>query len=178
MTLPVIRQIEGNKLRRTLNSCIGNICVCLSRAIEDLLNGNASHGSGEKGLKQHWAEQIARGAEPPGTATWNRHQINIRDQQRNLRDHLREHEARGCGGPGNGSPVPADAWQWASRGLPTQQDWGAHNPAAYEGLTGSPIGDAAVVAGSVSLGYLIYRGIRMIPSIFFPPSIPANLAIP
>ena len=59
MTLPVIRQIEGNKLRRTLNSCIGNICVCLSRAIEDLLNGNASHGSGEKGLKQHWVDVVA-----------------------------------------------------------------------------------------------------------------------
>jgi len=178
MQMPVISGIEGNKLRRTLAACVGNVCECLSQAIEELLNANNPHGSGEKGLKQHWAEQIGSGAEGPGTPTWNNHQDTIERQQRNLRDHLREHEARGCGGPNGGSPVPADAWQWATRPLPTAEDWGAHNPTAYEGLTGSPLGDAAVVVGGAGAGYLIYRGIRMIPSLFFPPSIPANLAIP
>ena len=74
--------------------------------------------------------------------------------------------------------MPSDAWQWATRPLPTQGDWGVNNPAAYEGMTGSAVGDAAVVAGGVGLGYLLYRGVRMIPSLFFPPSIPFNLAIP
>lgn len=180
MVKPLITNIEGNKLRRVIQQCKGNICECLSQAIEQLLNGNAQHGSGEKGLKQHWAEQTQRGAAQPGTDTWNRHQTNIRDQQRNQRDLLREHEARGCGGPGGGSPVPADAWEWASRPLPTAEDWGINNPSAYEGLTGSQLGDAAVVAGGVGLGYLIYRGVRMLPSLA-PPlwwTIPGNLAAP
>ena len=178
MRMPMISNIEGGKLRRTLEHCMGNLCECLSQAIEQLLNQNSPHGQGEKGLKQHIGEQVAPGASPPGTDVWDRHQTNIRDQQRNLRDHLREHEARGCGGPGGGSPVPSDAWQWATRPLPTQGDWGVNNPAAYEGMTGSAVGDAAVVAGGVGLGYLLYRGVRMIPSLFFPPSIPFNLAIP
>ena len=36
----------------------------------------------------------------------------------------------------------------------------------------------AVTGAGIGIGYVIYRGVRMIPSIFFPPSIPANLAIP
>ena len=111
MAEPLIANIEGNKLRRVLQQCIGNVCDCLATAIEELLNGNASHGSGEKGLKQHWAEQTQPGATAPGTDVWNKHQTTIRDQQRNQRDLLREYDERGCGGPGGGSTVPEDAWR-------------------------------------------------------------------
>ncbi len=179
MAGPVIRNLEGNKLRRTIEQCTGNICECLSDAIEALLNANAPHGTGEKGLRQHVAEQVAPGASGPGTASWNVHEQNIADQQRNTRDHLREHEARGCGGPpAGGSPVPAGAWRAATAPLPTAADWGANNPAAYQGMTGSVAGDVAAGAGAVGAGYLIYRGLRLIPSIFFPPSFIPNLAIP
>jgi hypothetical protein len=179
MAGPVISNLEGNKLNRTIQHCVGNICECLSQAIESLLNANNPHGSGEKGLRQHVAEQIAPGAAAPGTDVWNRHQTNIADQQRNLRDHLREHEARGCGGPpAGGSPVPAGAWRAATAPLPTAGDWGANNPAAYEGLTGSVAGDVAAGAATVGAGYLIYRGLRLLPSLLFPPSLIPNLAIP
>ncbi|WP_308918218.1 hypothetical protein [Jannaschia sp. LMIT008] len=175
----MIRNIEGNKLHRTLQNCIGNICECLSRAIDKLLNEHAPHKSGEKGLKQHWAEQVGSGAEAPGTPTWNKHQGTIEKQQDNLRDHLHEHEARGCGGPPNGgSPVPSDGWRWATRGLPTRDDWRANNSRSYEGLTGSPAGDAAAVVGGVGLGYLGYRAVRMLPSLLFPPSFVPNLLVP
>jgi hypothetical protein len=42
------------------------------------------------------------------------------------------------------------------------------------------IGGAAAVGAGIGVGYLIYRGVRMIPSLFPPlwPTIPANLAIP
>ena len=124
MAGPVISGVEGNKLRRTIEHCVGNICQCLSDAIDALLNANNPHGTAEKGLKQHFAEQLAQGASGPGTNSWNVHQTNIDNQQKNLRDHLREHEARGCGGPGNGSAVPSDAWRWATRPQPTAAEIG------------------------------------------------------
>jgi Domain of unknown function (DUF4157)/Toxin with a conserved tryptophan and TIP tripeptide motif len=42
------------------------------------------------------------------------------------------------------------------------------------------IGGAAAVGAGIGIGYLIYRGVRMIPSLFPPawPTIPLNLAIP
>jgi Toxin with a conserved tryptophan and TIP tripeptide motif len=178
MAGPIISGMEGNKLKRTIERCTGNLCECLSDAIEALLNANNPHGTGEKGLRQHVAEQVAKGASGPGTTSWNVHEKNIADQQRNMRDHLREHEARGCGGPpAGGSPVPAGAWRAATAPLPTAADWGANNPAAYEGLTGSKLGDAAV---GVGVGYGIYRFVRFLPSLVpvLWPSIPANLAIP
>lgn len=61
MVGPVISNLEGNKLNRTIERCAGNICECLSTAIDTLLNANAPHGSGEKGLRQHMAEQVAPG---------------------------------------------------------------------------------------------------------------------
>jgi hypothetical protein len=178
MAGPVISGLEGNKLRRTIERCTGNLCECLSTAIEALLNANAPHGTGEKGLRQHVAEQVAPGASGPGTTSWNVHEQNITDQQKNLRDHLREHEARGCGGPpAGGSPVPSGAWRAATAPLPTAADWGANNPAAYEGLTGSKVGDAAV---GVGLLYGTYRVIRFLPSLFPAAwwTIPGNLALP
>jgi Toxin with a conserved tryptophan and TIP tripeptide motif len=62
--------------------------------------------------------------------------------------------------------------------LPTAGDWGANNPVAYQGLTGSRAGDAAAAVGTVGVGYLIYRGLRLLPSLLFPPSLIPNLAIP
>jgi hypothetical protein len=174
MRRPVIRQLEGNKLNRTLENCVGNICECLSDAIEALLNAENPHNTGEKGLGQHFREQTQRGAAAPGTPAWNRHEGIIEDQQANMRDHLNEHQARGCGGPpAGGSPFPVGAWDAATREV-TESDWRANN-STYQGVTGSPAGDAAVGVGA---GYLLYRGLRLLPSLLFPPSLIPNLAIP
>lgn len=179
MAGPLIGKIEGSKIYRTVANCVGNICECHSDAIDALLNANNPHGTAEKGLKQHVAEQTAKGASAPGTDVWNRHQGVIKDQKANLRDHLREHKQRGCGGPpSGGSQVPADAWKAATSPLPTAGDWGANNPVPYQGLTGSRTGDAAAAVGTVGAGYLIYRGLRLLPSLLFPPSLIPNLAIP
>jgi hypothetical protein len=178
MNRPLIRGMEGKKLNRTLAHCKGNLCECLSTAIDAMLNGVASHGSGEKGLVQHMSEQTRAGASPPGSQSWAVHEKNIVDQQANLRDHIREHKERGCGGPpGGGSPVPAGAMDLARAGPPTAADWGVNNPAAYEGLTGSPVGDA--VLGTAAL-YGAYRVIRFLPSLL-PPlwwTAPANALAP
>jgi Toxin with a conserved tryptophan and TIP tripeptide motif len=178
MNRPVITGMKGNKLNRTIAHCKGNICECLSAAIDAMINANMPHGSGEKGLLQHMREQVAPGAQGPGTRSWAVHEENMIRQQNNLDDHIREHDARGCGGPpAGGSPLPANAREVANMPLPTAQDWGVNNPAAYEGLTGSPIGDAAV---GVGVGYLLYRGIRLLPSLLPPawPTLIPNLAIP
>lgn len=50
-----------------------------------------------------------------------------------------------------------------------------------EGVTGGDIAKGAAVAGAgIGIGYLIYRGVRMVPSLVPPlwPTIPANLALP
>lgn len=176
MVRPVIG--TGNRsLNSTVVNCQGDICTCLAEKIEELLNNVTSHASGTKGLKQLFQEQTQRGAGAPGSSTWNVHDQKFRQQQQNLRDHLDEYDSRNCGG-GGGSPVPADARAWSTRPAPSEADWNANN--AYQGVTGSVAGDVAAGAGAVGLGYLIYRGVRMLPSLA-PPlwwTIPGNLAIP
>ncbi len=168
---PIIGTYNGS-LNSTVVNCQGNICQCLADKIADLLNNVTTHKNGTKGLKQLFAEQVQKGGSGPGTNVWNVHDQKFRTQQNTLRAHLDEFDAQGCGG---GTPIPSDARAWASRPAPTADDWQAHQ---YQGVTGSVAGDVAAGAGAVGAGYLIYRGIRLIPSIFFPPSFIPNLAIP
>jgi len=52
-------------------------------------------------------------------------------------------------------------------------------PAPSHGPSGRDVARGVATAGAgIGIGYLVYRGVRMIPSLFFWPSIPANLAIP
>lgn len=88
------------------------------------------------------------------------------DRQKGLRNRLNDYNQEGCGDP------PPDAWKWATMETPTA------DPKPETGL------DAKTVAvgglAGLGVGYLVYRGIRMIPSLF-PPlwwSIPANAAAP
>ena len=172
----------GGKITRTVANCKGNICECLSDAIEELLNNQTTHRNGAKGLGQLVSEQTAAGASGPGTESWRVHDEKITQQKNNLRDHMEEHRLRGCGGPPNGgSPVPADARGRATAPNPSKADWEVNNPpAAYEGVTGSAAGDVAAVGVGALIGYGIYRGVRMLPSLW-PPlwwTIPANAAAP
>lgn len=95
-----------------------------------------------------------------------RHQFNGRQQ--GLRNRLNEFQENGCG------PPPAVAWDWATREAPQADP--KPGPDAARIAAG-----AAGAAAVVGTGYLIYRVIRMIPSVAIPalwPTIPANAAIP
>lgn len=63
------------------------------------------------------------------------------------------------------------------RRVPIPSPIPATRPRTVPQITGE---DVAKVAAGVGIGYIIYRGIRMIPSLFPPlwPTIPANAAIP
>jgi len=170
----------GKMLKKTLRLCILNPCQCLADKINDLVNAEKTGGSGMRGLVSRFAQQVMPGASGPGTDSWVNHELEIQRQQENLRQHLQEYNGRGCGG-GPGEGIPIDAEDWAVRPLPTPSEWGVNNPVnTYQGITGSATGDAAAGVATVSVGYLIWRGIRMIPSLFPPlwETIPANLAIP
>ena len=171
----------GKALKKTLRECLGNACECLASKINEYINANKSGGSGTRGLASRFSQQVQSGASGPGTASWTNHANEIQIQQRTLQEHLDEYDGRGCGGP-PGQGIPADARQWATRPLPTAAEWGANNPAPsrYTGVTGSAAGDVVAAGAALGTGYLIYRGIRMLPSLF-PPlwwTIPANAAIP
>lgn len=142
---------------------------------------NKAGGSGTRGLISRFAQQVAPGAQGPGTTSWINHENEIRQQQKTLQEHIDEYDGRGCGGsPGEG--VPVDARRWATRPVPSASEWGGNNPTTtpYTGVTGSAAGDVAAGAATIGAGYLAYRGIRMIPSLF-PPlwwSIPGNAVMP
>ncbi|WP_219727964.1 hypothetical protein [Tabrizicola aquatica] len=169
----------GKSLRKTLRECTGNICQCLADKINELVNRSKAPGAGgTRGLVERFAQQVAPGAQGPGTTGWINHENEIRTQQDTLQQHLDEHDGRGC--PPGG--LPAGARSWANKPVPSPADWQANNPVAtpYTGVTGSAAGDVAAGAATVGLGYLLYRGIRMLPSLA-PPlwwSIPGNLAVP
>lgn len=145
-------------------------CRQLRQEIYDMIHRERTGSGGTKGLVHRFAEQVARGASGPGTTSWANHEQAILNQQRGLRDRLEEFERRRCG------PPPPNAWSWATRPVPTAAQWeennleGGHNPAAY----------VAGGAAAVGVGYLIYRGLRMLPSLA-PPlwwTLPANVAVP
>jgi hypothetical protein len=96
-----------------------------------------------------------------------RHQYEGRQQ--GLRNRLNEWNSNGCGDP------PADAWDWATRPAPE-----ADPKPSPEVDTRQVVETTAKVGATIGAGYLIYRAIRMIPSLFPPlwPTIPANAAIP
>ncbi|EBA08384.1 hypothetical protein [Sagittula stellata] len=141
----------------------------LRRVIEELVSRDKRlhGGGGTHGLEHRFREQI-NGQNGPGTSSWDTHDRAIRNQQRGLRRRLEEWEANRCG------PPPPGAWRWATRPAPQPSEWVNPNPGP------SAAQYAAGGVAAVGVGYLLYRGVRMLPSLFPPlwPSIPANLAIP
>ncbi|NJO18626.1 MAG: hypothetical protein HC877_23735 [Thioploca sp.] len=146
-----------------------DLCEEIAKKINELINRNKRDfgNSGTHGLRYRFEEQI-NGANGPGTPEWDSHERVIKEQQKGLRKKLREYEENGCGDP------PPGAWKWASKEVPSAKQW--KNPA----LNMQAIETGAKVVAGVGLGYVIYRGIRFLPSLFPPlwPTIPANLAIP
>ena len=87
------------------------------------------------------------------------------DTQRGLRNRLSSWDSNNCG------PPPGDAWKWASEPVPEA------DPRPDAGAAAKKVATAGAAVGA---GYIIYRVIRMIPSLFPPlwETIPANAAIP
>lgn len=132
-------------------------CAELLAKINELVNTEKRGRMGTKGLMQRFRDYLGDDAT---------HGPTYYDQQRSLRSYMDEYEDKGCGGP------PPNALEWVDKKLP------APAPAPEEGL--STTQKVVAGAGAVGAGYLIYRGIRMIPSLF--PALwwtaPANLAAP
>lgn len=89
------------------------------------------------------------------------------DQQRGLRNRLNDWNTNGCG------PPPAEAWDWATKEVPVADP--------KPGIDTKKVAEGAAEAGAaIGVGYVIYRVVRMIPSLF-PPlwwTIPENAVIP
>jgi RHS repeat-associated protein len=103
------------------------------------------------------------------------HYQEITDLQRGIKNDITDYIDK-CiknnkGGGSGGAPVPRWIDEMASRPVP--------QPVYNRSITGADVGKAtAGAAAVVGTGYLVYRALRLIPSLFFPPSIPLNLAIP
>ncbi len=99
-----------------------------------------------------------------GTRSIQGEQQQYQGRQTGLRNRLKDWDSNHCG------PPPAQAWDWATKPVPAADPKPENNTAR----------NAAAAGATVGAGYLIYRGIRMIPSLF-PPlwwTIPENAAIP
>ena len=153
----------------------GKSCDELKEIIDRLINAKrTSSGSGTKGLKCRFEEQIY-GNSPPGSTGWNNHQGNIENDQKALNRALDAWDDGGCG------PRPPGATEWATKPLPTAADYKGNGGSVMNGDTlRTTAKTTTTIVTSVGVGYLIYRGVRMLPSLFPPlwPTIPANAAIP
>jgi hypothetical protein len=95
------------------------------------------------------------------------HQHQFEGRQEGLRNRLNDYNTDNCG------PPPEGAWDWATKEAPSP------DPKPTSDATRTA--EAAAGAGAaVGVGYVIYRIIRMIPSLFPPlwPTIPENALIP
>jgi hypothetical protein len=105
-------------------------CEQLAREIDELINRDKDQcgGGGTHGLRHRFREQVAAGAQGPGTKAWATHDQAIRNQQSGLRNRLNEYDTRGCDDQGRGPGLPADARSWATRPRPTASQWKHNNP--------------------------------------------------
>ncbi len=142
------------------NRYMGKSCEWLKNKIDELINGSpgSSHKSGTKGLACRFKEQI-NGNEPPGSDGWNNHEGNIKGDQKALNKALDAWDKGGCG------PRPPGATAWATKPLPTAADYKGNGGSIINGNT---VKTTATVVGVAGAGYLIYRGIRMLPSLLPP----------
>lgn len=143
-----------------------DICARIRRKINELISRNKrEHGGlGTHGLEHRFREllsNLGRGE----TSSYEGHVTAIRNQQVGLERELDNFRRNGCGDP------PPGAWSWRLREVPKP---------APQGIDPNTMKRAAIVGGGLGAGYLIYRAIRLLPSLFPPlwPTIPGNLAIP
>jgi len=118
----------GKSLRATLRNCKGDICQCLLDKINELaFSIKGQSGSTIKGLNTRFEEQVAAGAQGPGTISWRNHEAEIVNQQKALREHIQEFDARGCGKDPDDPDVAYAAREISTRELPGKADWEYNN---------------------------------------------------
>ena len=92
-------------------------------------------------------------------------QHQFRGRQEGLRKRLNEYNSKGCG-----PPPPQEAWRFATMEVPQAAPKPVVDPNTARNV--------ATGAAAVGAGYVIYRIIRLIPSLLAPPTLIPNLAIP
>jgi len=115
---------------------------------------------------------------PTGPMSIAGHVQQFENKQAQLRKALNEFNTNGCNGPGPKNPIPADAWEWATKAAPEQRF--ARNPQGGNVPNNNLVEIGAGIVVSAATAYALYRIIRLLPSAA-PPlwwTLPANLAIP
>jgi len=157
------------------------VCAALYAAIQAAIwTVRTVSGMGLQGLAKRWEESaVNRGN---WTATQNKTHADAYDQQaKGVKKKVERWDKNDCDNKGGGGKLPQIAREYVTQRpvlgsgvltpvLPTASAMTATNVATAAGATVVTIG----------VGYLIYRGIRLLPSLFPPlwPTLPANLAIP
>lgn len=129
-------------------------CKDRHQKIWDLVFRQRPGGDGTKGLFYRFAEQVAAGAQGPGTQVWATHQKAIREQQVSLRRELDRYNntrwGRGDDDQCPDTPLIAEAREWARKPLPSDADWEANNPAEMSTLERVGWGALGVVGVAVT----------------------------
>jgi hypothetical protein len=105
------------------------------KKIWDLLYRIRDAAGGIKGLVHRYAEQIAPGAQGPGTAAWRTHEQAYYNDRRGLRTEVNRYRnsrvdnGRGGKDPCPDTPLLAAAEEWMNKPAPTAAEWQANNPA-------------------------------------------------
>jgi hypothetical protein len=130
-------------------------CAEILQKMNELIDTEKVGRAGTKGLIQRFRDFVGDDAT---------HGPAILDQQRALRTYRQAYIDKGCGDP------PGSAAAWADMPLPAPKEEG--------GMSNT---QKAVVGGlAIGTGYVIYRGLRMLPSLL-PPlwwTLPANALAP
>lgn len=88
-----------------------------------------------KGLIQRFQEQVAPGAQGPGSSGWLGHETQIIEKQASLRKEVGRYDRswntdeNGNKGPCPDTPLIAEAKRWMDMPFPIAADWEANNPA-------------------------------------------------
>jgi RHS repeat-associated protein len=130
-------------------------CDGLAEKMNTLIEAVRESGTkAYKGLRQRY-EQIPRLSGParPG------HIIEFRNRQKELRNVLKNWTDNDCGDP------PPSVIEWVNKPVPGSNE---QNPQV------SPF----VVVGTGAGAYIFYKVVRLLPSLFFPPSLPVNVLVP
>jgi hypothetical protein len=105
------------------------------------------------------------------------HQQQFENKQESLKNLLQQWDTNSCG---DGKPV--EAWKWATRPTPAPAPKSntTKMKAEPKGRTSEDhVVDGLLVGGAaLGTGYVIYRVVRMIPSLFVPVTIPVNALAP
>lgn len=132
-------------------------CDDLAKEFDKIVNTRRPSGEhGYKGLN-HRMDQMSK--LPDSSHRWQQYASQVENTKRHIRDMIRRWDENDCGDP------PGYV-----------NDVLARVPSSYESQKRN-ITNTNIVLG-VGSAYVIYRILRMMPSLLAPPTIPFNLAIP